>query len=832
MPGPMAVLPRVQPAPEPAPAPPPSLIETVGLQFGLDGVGPDWGLNQLKMEGHILGEIRGEAIKHGYDQDAAARAAAMDLAPQDGSHNEWQRRADDLLAFAARQRAADPKFLAQYAGLHSYADVAALVRQQRQQQAASYSVQLQDSPFLGRLIGDLGHGFTDPVNFIPIGGAGAGVATSAARRIGGAMLRTAAGNVALTGAEEPFIAADARSVGEEHGANAVLADLGTAGLFGLTLGGLHAGGGELIRHWHGAGTAQDRLTVAGMEAAVPRANWTPDERAAAHVLTRTSDIAETSPFVPGGAGDAAHAVQLDTAYRVATDTPAGDVPRVTQPVSEGAMARDQVKAHIRRAESSGDDHAVNPDSSASGRFQFTLGTWLGYYKRRYGTGGLSNDAIWAKRYDPNLQEVLETDLLADAGHRLRAAGQAETPGNLYLYHFLGPDGLKVLAADGATPLEHLLPARDFAKNKVLRGKTAAEIVAWADRRMGGKGEVHMAAAEAPHVEDGAPAAEAWPEMLQEARDFTPERDGLAASDLPNLRAGLFGTPEEHAAAQLAVWREISPPAAGDAAGGSSAAPARDGPVFDLKAPERAPMRRSGPVDVMQAIADAGGLRDDEGHDLAAGRNIPRFIRGAGVILPKEGGRSIDAIGEHLWERGYFGPPSTTKRPREAQVLDLIEQGARGRVFTPEHTAIMAERAAQRSAQPEDEARWELEQHAAENGLRLDPRTLDEAMMHRASGDTVEGAVARAVHEAAFRDGETPAGLDRFEDPDGEGATAQTESIEHDLRMVAEQGDEGGWRLEEEGGTVSLAELFEQIDDDVRAAEALRACMAPMGVAAE
>ncbi|MEA3035765.1 MAG: hypothetical protein QOH04_1530, partial [Sphingomonadales bacterium] len=472
--------------------------------------------------------------------------------------------------------------------------------------------------------------------------------------------------------------------------------------------------------------------------------------------------------------------------------------------------------------------------TASGRYGFTMSTWNRYFRSIYRDTKLSSNEIWAKRFDGNLQDVMMRALTADNAHRLRAAGLPETTGNLYLLHFAGPDGLKVLHAAPETPLERLLPPRDFAANPFLKGKTAGELIGWADRRMGGRGEARPPRGGEPAAEpaaEAAPAAEEepWPELREEPRDFAPDEALHASEDMPVLRPELFGTPEEHARAQMAVWREagLADPS------GAVDAPA-PGPSIEMRG--RAAMDRSGPVDVMQAVADAGGLLDNEGHDLAKGRGIPAFVKGAGVIIRKAGdprGRSVDAVGEHLWEQGYFGPPETTPRPREAEVLDLVDRAVREKVYKPEEAAAAAERKARRSAPSEADALDELRAVAREGGVDLDPATLHTALMHRAAGESPEGAVARAVQEAAFRELGPPAELARFDDPDGEGVQAQIDSLDHDLRMALEAGAAGeAYRLNDAGEPMTIEEMFEALDEDDRTNAVLRGCMAPTAMAAE
>src|SRR5690606_23348556 len=56
-----------------------------------------------------------------------------------------------------------------------------------------------------------------------------------------------------------------------------------------------------------------------------------------------------------------------------------------------------------------------------------------------------------------------------------------------------------------------------------------------------------------------------------------------------------------------------------------------------------------------------------------------FVPGVGPLL-RPGGRSLDEVGEALHEAGYLGPPDTTPRPTEGEVIalldDLIRTGER------------------------------------------------------------------------------------------------------------------------------------------------------------
>jgi hypothetical protein len=82
---------------------------------------------------------------------------------------------------------------------------------------------------------------------------------------------------------------------------------------------------------------------------------------------------------------------------------------------------------------------------------------------------------------------------------LRERGLEDSPGNLSLAHFLGKsDAAKVLKADpGYTPIERLVDPKSLAANrKVLEGKSASEVVAWAHKRIGAAVDMPVARADA------------------------------------------------------------------------------------------------------------------------------------------------------------------------------------------------------------------------------------------------------------------------------------------------------------------------------------------------
>lgn len=185
---------------------------------------------------------------------------------------------------------------------------------------------------------------------------------------------------------------------------------------------------------------------------------------------------------------------------------------------EGNAVTENYLRQVRGAESGVDDaNARNPRSSATGRYQFTDGTWLNYYKRRYGADGLSDNQILAKRSNGAIQDQLMRDLTRDNANALQAVGAPVTEGNLYLAHFAGAGGAaKLLHADPSAPVENVLGRAVVKANPFLQGKTAGETVAWAARKMGSSPEASMLAGAGAEDQVTVP----MPAMDTSAPDFT------------------------------------------------------------------------------------------------------------------------------------------------------------------------------------------------------------------------------------------------------------------------------------------------------------------------
>lgn len=220
---------------------------------------------------------------------------------------------------------------------------------------------------------------------------------------------------------------------------------------------------------------------------------------------------------------------------------------------------------------------------------------------------------------------------------------------------------------------------------------------------------------------------------------TPDMSGVSAPSPEADRDAEIDAQIARLNQMAADTRAMAPPAPGYSAPGSPApspqeasAPAADAVSVPAGVTNRGVSRGTDrPLSVMDVIARVG-IRDDEGHSLRRDLNIRR----PGVF--RRDGKTIDELGETLWELGYFGPAATTPRPTQTEVLDLIDQASRGKVYTPEAAAQVAE---ERRAR---ENRALLERRAGELGVDFKRNTTDdelaEAVIDRAIEVALDGGV--------------------------------------------------------------------------------------------
>lgn len=139
-------------------------------------------------------------------------------------------------------------------------------------------------------------------------------------------------------------------------------------------------------------------------------------------------------------------------------------------------------ADTRSAESGGNDSASNPNSSATGRYQFLKGTWNDLVKR-YPDAGLTTDG----RGDP-AQEEIAIRLFTRENARILTGNNIPTSNaNLYAAHFLGvEDAVDVLSALDTDLVSDHVPGKVIRANPFLSGMTVAKFRTWTAKKFKGK----------------------------------------------------------------------------------------------------------------------------------------------------------------------------------------------------------------------------------------------------------------------------------------------------------------------------------------------------------
>lgn len=144
---------------------------------------------------------------------------------------------------------------------------------------------------------------------------------------------------------------------------------------------------------------------------------------------------------------------------------------------------------IAEVESGGDATAANPNSSALGTHQFVKGTWLELVRKHRPdiAKGKTDGQLLALREDPALSAEMAEAYLVHNSEMLQSYGLPATAGNLYLAHFLGPNGARaMLEADPSALAAEVNPDAAKANPGVFtEGLTAGDLAQWAAAKMGG-----------------------------------------------------------------------------------------------------------------------------------------------------------------------------------------------------------------------------------------------------------------------------------------------------------------------------------------------------------
>ncbi len=171
----------------------------------------------------------------------------------------------------------------------------------------------------------------------------------------------------------------------------------------------------------------------------------------------------------------------------------------------GAGGMGDYLSTIRAKESGGNDLAKNPNSTATGRYQFTEGTWNSLARQHPELGLTPNG-----RTDPAQQERAIRVFTEQNAKALTAAGIPINPQNLYGAHFLGAGGAtsfipRAINNPDAPAASLVGPGvasanRSVFYNKDGTPKTAAQVYAWMGGQRGGGGQQAPASAPAAPVQ--------------------------------------------------------------------------------------------------------------------------------------------------------------------------------------------------------------------------------------------------------------------------------------------------------------------------------------------
>ncbi|WP_298164586.1 hypothetical protein [Novosphingobium sp.] len=671
-------------------------------------------------------------------------------------------------------------------------------------------------PFSARLAGGLIGGLADPVQ------TGLAIATgglSSELSVGRAILMEGLVNAAGVAVELPAMAAVRARRGEEVTAGDAAMEVGTAFAFGAVAGLGLRGAGAAYRAGREALAIPERTNpvavVKAFAKAVPEQLRTPEQMAAVDVIERDADVQGRNPFDEEGAD--AHRAKIDAAQRAIVEPPplpsrTGASAATRAPITGDANgAVDAYMAAARRQESSGSDTAANPRSSATGRYQFTDGTWVHYYHKTFPQSGMTRAAILQRRLDGETQDRVMRVFTQDNAAFLQRIGVEPDPGNLYVVHHLGQGGAEaVLHASPSAPLSALLPQEVIVANPHLRTMTAGQFVDWAAERMGGRGSggAMRVAARPDAMPDEASAIRTAadypdpirPEVPQLRRDAFPDETSWNIAQA-KVEADTLGLPEP-SMAQASIARSLDP-----------------GTFRDYKALQ---IRRELDLDLLQRL---GGERQA----LPQVRELQDRID---TILTKVGGvesRLTNVAAARLDEaRASLKQMLSSDTP----YMQLVRQRLLKNDFRMRDLAPKVAEANRRAADMVPETA--LEQAPApplrEEGLAsVEGRGAPPlGPIAERTGGAAEGAAVRPIAPPDLRQDALPMAdhmTAKFADPAAAEIRAQADGHTHDLEGEREA---GAWR-EVAFGTgapvpESIAQALGRLDDEDMALKALKDCL--------
>lgn len=891
---------------------------------------------------------------------------------------------DQIWAAVQKVRQRKPDFLKGFADQASVSQLALAQRQKELAAAGQITSRASTMGKIGAFIGGAAGSVAslDPEN--AAGGVGGGAAgrtvarTVLKRAAENAGANAAAGTIALPGQ-----VADAEHLGQQMTTGDMVQSVGENALAGAVLGGAHVAipgavkaiAGKVVENLPApirdpvlaasirAGTVKDRgLLHEFRKAHNPYGvvdTSTPDERAAAHVVVRDAEVQESSPLHPDAVAHNESRLSA-LAASLGVDLKAPDMPSaapVQTPTVRDKAAGGRKPATFVEGINAAEGSTRNPRSSADGFGNFIDSTWLKVAPQVTDTTGMSRQQILQLRHDKTIAGKATEYYAAQNGRYLRMRGLEDSPGNLSLAHFLGPEGAsKVLKADPATPVESILPANVIeANHEVLRGKSADQVVAWAHKRIGAAvdhpparpdavpdedydytspvpyavemlrpDEVQTNAAlmqyksggDTEGVTDALQGVEQWnPLLSQQILAWEPgeggrivvdghqrvglakrlagtdnsirlptivirEADGITAEQarvlgaLRNIANGT-GTLVDNAkvlrdapegAAMLpnnaiqaretrglahlsyeafgAVVNDVIDPRVAAQIGLAAAhRPETHMALIDLMRRERVSNPAEAGAIGRQALADGFGAANEEQLNLLGAEPQQSLYAPAARIMAaaakrlREEKRTFKVLSDKAAKIEAAGnvldrTANETKVLSNDEALAIIERTAHS--AGPVRSALLEAARAELSGTRRADAVGQFLDALGSIDLRAAARGVESDGLAGAApvgeGHDLAPSEADADLFAAGEPSRAP--VERFSDPVGEAARAQTQSLEHDLVMDAPEPEhlfgvpETGFRVSEEGEARPLHEIMAEAEDDERAAQELADCLKP------
>ena len=162
--------------------------------------------------------------------------------------------------------------------------------------------------------------------------------------------------------------------------------------------------------------------------------------------------------------------------------------------------------------------------------------------------------------------------------------------------------------------------------------------------------------------------------------------------------------------------------------------------------------RTRPMTLQQAIAAAGGIRDDEGHSL---KDMQQFVPGYGPLI-RANGNTLDDLGFRMWQWGFLGDPSVVPQPGDQETLDLLDRMARGEdIYSVDDQAeverMQAEQQEIEQQEQEEIAREDIRDAAKDIGHKLTEEEENAALALVGEGYETDDAVDFVMERTALKD---------------------------------------------------------------------------------